>query len=1028
MTENFEIEPGLYDSLITRRLKDQLGSVLDSQYHAKFRTLEDSESADRVAMFLENLIRKAVESLPKEGRAEAAAALTNSLISELANQSSSIKPTLDELSKPGEVLQAILRRHPDGSPEEIALPLTPLLDTALLTNSRGEPQIGGELRAEIPSANSIDLLISFIRWSGIRDYLDLFRDHITGGGKVRVLTTTYINATELRALEALKSIGVEIKVSYDVETTRLHAKAWIFHRKSGFSTAYVGSSNLSHAALSTGLEWNLRVSAKRNVDVVDKMKAMFDSYWANGDFVEFDAMEFKERTDSQTQVSIPTLSSVEVRLSPFQERLLEQIEVSRAAGFSHNLLVAATGTGKTVMSAVDFSRLKSELGNPRLLFIAHREEILNQAQATFRHVLRIPDFGEKWVGGARPVKFDHVFASIQSLSSSGIEKIEPVHFDIVIIDEFHHAAASTYTKLLEHLQPKQLLGLTATPERADGLDILKYFGGRIAAELRIWDAIEQQYLVPFTYYGIHDEVDLREIPWHRGTGYEISALENVYTGNDRWARLVLNQLQRIVGDVQSMRAIGFCVSVQHAKFMSDFFQSAGIPSSVVVGTTDSEERSKSLRDLASGEIKIIFAVDVLNEGVDIPTVDTLLMLRPTESATLFIQQMGRGLRKFPKKDQCTVLDFIGLQRTEFRFDLKFRALLACTRLELEKHVSEGFPMLPAGCSMFLDAVAQETVLKSIRNALPTTWAKRVSELRQLGGMTLAQYLIETGLELDDIYANGRSWTELRRSAGLALNHESSPEEKALLRAVGRLLHIDDHARINSYRYLVSPGQKVDVSDLPETEFRFARMLAESLDVLKPGSTVADAVELVRNHSVVCSELQELFDVLETKIDHIHDYGGLPNSPLVTHAKYSRLEILGGAGVGGDGPTPEWREGVKWDAASQTDLFLVTLDKSDASFSPKTRYRDYAINQELLHWESQSTTSISSATGQRYVTQGSNGTNIAIFARLNKSQRAFTFLGLADYVRHEGDRPIAITWRLRKPLPGDLYAQFSVAVA
>jgi superfamily II DNA or RNA helicase len=843
-----------------------------------------------------------------------------------------------------------------------------------------------------------------------------------------VLTTTYTNATELRALEALQSIGVEIKVSYDVETTRLHAKAWIFHRKSGFSTAYVGSSNISHAAMSTGLEWNVRISAKRNFDVVDKMKAMFNSYWANGDFVEFDATEFMERTDSTIYTPIPTLSSVEVRLLPFQERLLEEIQVSREAGYSRNLLVSATGTGKTVMSAVDFSRLKSQLGNPRLLFIAHREEILNQAQATFRHVLRIPNFAEKWVGGARPVKFDHVFASIQSLNSSGIEKIGPDHFDVVVIDEFHHAAANTYSKLLDHLQPKQLLGLTATPERADGLDILKYFDGRLAAELRVWDAIEQQYLAPFVYYGIHDEIDLQEIPWHRGTGYEISALENVYTGNDRWARLVLNQLRRIVGDVQSMRAIGFCVSVQHATFMSNFFQGAGIPSAVVVGATNSDERAKNLRDLATGEIKIIFAVDVLNEGVDIPAVDTLLMLRPTESATLFIQQLGRGLRKSNEKDLCTVLDFIGLQRTEFRFDLKFRSLLGCTRLELKAYVEKGFPVLPAGCSMFLDSVAQATVLKSIQNALPTTWAKRVSELRQLGNVTLSQYLLETGLELDDIYASSRSWTELKRSAGLAPDHEISVEDKTMLRAVGRLLHVDDYARINSYRRLVSLDQEVDISALPETEFRLARMLAESLNVLKSASTVVDAMKLIRNNHVVCSELRELFEVLETKINHIHDFGGLLDSPLVTHARYSRLEILAGAGIGGDGPTPEFREGVKWDPTSQTDLFFVTLDKSDASFSPKTRYRDYAINQELLHWESQSTTSISSATGQRYVTQGKTGTNIAIFARLNKSQRAFTFLGLADYVQHEGDRPIAITWKLRKPLPGDLYAQFSVAVA
>ncbi len=1028
MSEDNELQPGLYDALITGKLRQRLSEISQSEFATRQRPLADEEAADRVSMFVERLVRRAIESLPSEGRAEAAAALSELLVSELANQTSSIVPALDRLSSPAEILQAVLKRLPDGSAEEIDLPRTSLLDTTLLTNSRGEPQIGRELKAEIPSSNSIDLLISFIRWSGIRDYLDLFNSHISNGGRVRVLTTTYTNATELRALEELQKVGAEIKVSYDVTTTRLHAKAWIFRRSSEFSTAYVGSSNLSHAAMSSGLEWNVRVSGIRNPDVIDKMTAMFESYWVNGDFVDFDAEEFRERTLETTPTQIATLSSVEVRLLPFQERLLEEIQVSRDAGYSRNLLVSATGTGKTVMAAVDFSRLQVSLSNPRLLFIAHREEILNQAQATFRHVLRRPDFGEKWVGGTRPSKFDHVFASIQSLNSSGIEKIDPSRFDVVIVDEFHHAAASTYSKLLNHLKPKELLGLTATPERADGLDILKYFHGRIAAELRVWDAIEQQYLVPFSYYGIHDEIDLREVPWRRGAGYDIAALENVYTGNHRWATLVIQQLERIVGDLQSMRAIGFCVSVKHAEFMAAIFEKSGIPAAVLVGTTESESRAQSLIDLESGRLKIVFAVDVLNEGVDIPAVDTLLMLRPTESATLFIQQLGRGLRKSRSKQQCTVLDFIGLQRSEFRFDLKLRALLSCARLELEKHIKQGFPFLPAGCTLTLDAVAQEIILKGIRNALPSTWAKKSSELRGLGPISLGSFLSESGLELEDIYANKRGWTDLKRSAALLPEAEQSTQEKGIARAIGRLLHVNDQFRIDFYRNLATVGSVLDFSKMSKGDFRLARMLAESLGLLSTEVGVEDAIQILRSYPLLCEELVELMSVLESKIQHVNAFGGLPDTPFVTHANYTRLEILAGSGVGGDGPTPEFREGVKWVPELDTDIFFVTFDKSDASFSPKTRYRDYAISSNLLHWESQSTTSVSSATGKRYVNQGKAGSNIAIFARLSKTKRDFVYLGLADYVQHQGDLPIAITWKLRSHLPGDLYAQFAVAVA
>jgi hypothetical protein len=270
-----------------------------------------------------------------------------------------------------------------------------------------------------------------------------------------------------------------VLVSYDLSTTRLHAKAWVFHRRSGFSTAYVGSSNLTHSAQVTGVEWNLRVSAARNRGVIDKFGAVFDSYWSGGDFVPYEPDQFEEeqrragRTDTGPQV---VLSPIELRALPFQDRLLELIEVSRQRGHHRNLLVSATGTGKTVMAALDYARLRDRLHRSRLLFIAHREEILTQSLATFRYALRDPSFGELWVGGVRPTHFEHVFASIQSLTASGLDALSPFHFDVVIVDEFHHAAAASYQRVLDHLAPLELLGLTATPERSDGLPILSWFG------------------------------------------------------------------------------------------------------------------------------------------------------------------------------------------------------------------------------------------------------------------------------------------------------------------------------------------------------------------------------------------------------------------------------------------------------------------------------------------------------------------------------------------------------------------------
>lgn len=259
-------------------------------------------------------------------------------------------------------------------------------------------------------------------------------------------------------------------MSYDTASTRLHAKAWLFHRTSGYSTAYIGSSNLSHSALVTGLEWNVRVSGVRNPDVVAKMVAVFDSSWANGDFVRFNRNSSRLTEQAEPGQTL-RMSPVEIIPMPFQERLLEQLELARSLGRHRNLLVSATGTGKTVMAAVDYARLRKHLVRDRLLFVAHREEILQQSRATFAHALRDAGFGELWVGGRRPARFEHVFASIQSLNHASFEAMAPDHFDVVIVDEFHHAAADSYRALLQHIAPRELLGMTATPERSDRLDV-----------------------------------------------------------------------------------------------------------------------------------------------------------------------------------------------------------------------------------------------------------------------------------------------------------------------------------------------------------------------------------------------------------------------------------------------------------------------------------------------------------------------------------------------------------------------------
>jgi superfamily II DNA or RNA helicase len=1030
-----ELQPGIYEVLVTEALRSQL-EILEGE-SSDTRQLRPAEAADRIALHLSRQIEQSLEGVGDVDRVRIGIEVARALIDRLSELVAT-----DPGSAPvetGEVLHAILGRRPDGQPERVAEPLIPLLDTTLLTNAPGEPRLLSQLLAEIESADSIDVVMAFIRGSGIGPLLGLLQRHCENGKQLRVLTTTYTGSTQRAALDQLIRLGAEVRISYDLSTTRLHAKAWLFHRRSGFSTAYVGSSNLTHSAQVTGLEWNVRASSARNRDVLDKFVAVFESYWQSDEFVAYDATQFDEEAARAGRINdgpIILLSPVELRPEPFQERLLELINLSRERGHHRNLLVAATGTGKTVMAAVDYARLRHELPRARLLFVAHREEILDQSRATFCYALRDQSFGEKWVGRSRPTRFEHVFASIQSLNASTLDDLPADHFDVVIVDEFHHAAAASYRRLLDHVQPVELLGLTATPERSDGLPILHWFDDRIAAELRLWDAIDQHRLSPFMYFGIHDGLDLRAIPWRRGQGYDIDALSNLYTSTDAWARTVLHEVLEHAEDPGGMRCLGFCVSIDHARFMARHFNDHGVPSVAVWGDSREADRRAALRDLAEGRVRAVFSVDLFNEGVDVPSVDTVLMLRPTESPTLFLQQLGRGLRLSPAtgKAFCTVLDFVGTHRREFRFDRRYRALIGGTRREIEHAVQQGFPFLPAGCHMQLDEKASEIVLQSLRNAIPSRWPAKVEELRVLHGLrsevTLAEYMDETGLDLVDVYEGGRGWTDLCEAAGVPVLPPGE-HEVPLRRSLGRLLHVDDDERIRAYRQLLESPGTPDVSRLPERNRRLLRMLVASVadQVLNRHDTLQNAVDLLWAHPQVRAELAQLLVQLNERIDHLHgELEHHPDVPLQIHARYTRIEILAAFGINEGAKIAAWQSGVFEAKAAKAELFAFTLDKSGGAFSPTTRYRDYAVNRNLIHWESQSLTRSDSETGLRYRNHVRDGRSIMLFTRVHADERAFWFLGPATYKGHVGEKPMAITWELARPLPGDLFASFAAAVA
>ena len=691
------MDEGLYESLLTMRSSADIYSVRDLV--VEIRDVDQAEQPEVLARHLRDAVLRRLTAM-SAGRQRVE--LINQLLSILQMPEDALRDDVRQLmslsrqAEPGVLATSTLR------------PSTPLSDAALLTNAHGEPSFGSELRAELPTADRVDLLCAFVKWHGIRVIAEQLQQLKDRGIPFRVITTTYIGATERKALDRLVAdFGAEVKISYDRLNTRLHAKAWLFVRNSGFDTAYVGSSNLSQQALLDGLEWNVRLSRIATPSLLEKFQATFETYWADERFETFDPVRDRDRLDdalseasgrSQSNNATVMLSGLAVRPYPYQSEMLEALSVERIVHGRHrNLIVAATGTGKTVVAALDYRALSETTSTtrPSLLFVAHRQEILRQARQTYREVLGDATFGELYVDGHRPERWRHVFASVQSLSSYGASSIKADAFDVVVIDEFHHAQASTYRTLLDHLQPRELLGMTAAPERADGVDVRSFFDGRTAYELRLWDALDQGLLCPFQYFGVADGTDLSKVQWARGK-YDQTALAGVYTGNDARARIILQQVADKVADVDAMRGIGFCVSVVHAHYMAETFRNAGIAATAVTGESSSEVRSQALADLREGRLKILFTADLFNEGVDLPLVNTVLFLRPTESATVFLQQLGRGLRRSANKPVLTVLDFVGLQNQKFRFDLRYRALTGSTRKGLERDIATGFPFLPSG--------------------------------------------------------------------------------------------------------------------------------------------------------------------------------------------------------------------------------------------------------------------------------------------------------------------------------------------
>lgn len=1036
---------GIYEEIVTQLVSQKLERIDKNQFYINKSVLDKEEASTVLSKHLAQTIKNALNYVKPDNQIETQIAIANKIILLLKEELQKEEFKNDLIEVEGNILNAVFSSV-DAHFADINLhlkeitPYTRLTHSELFTGGNAGLSLESELKKEILSSNQIDLLVSFIKFKGIIILEKELIEFTKRGGRLRVITTTYMGASDYKAIQLLSKLeNTQIKISYNSGNERLHAKAYLFKRNTGFHTGYIGSSNFSRSALTDGLEWNLKITAKEVSHIIDKFQKTFDSYWQSEDFELFDDSIHKEKliqslnqgkTGNNPNLN---LSFFDIKPFPFQLEILEKLEVERTVhNRNRNLVVAATGTGKTVISAFDYKKFKNENSSAKLLFLAHRKEILVQSVNVFRGILRDNNFGELWVDGLVPNSYEYVFASVQTIKNRLDEiNLSPDYFDYIIIDECHHLFADSYRGIINYFKPKVLLGLTATPERMDGGDIQEDFHNKIAAEIRLPEALNRKLLCPFQYFGITDSIDLSRVGWERGR-YIASELTSVYTANNRRTREIIDALEKYTKDITEVRAIGFCVTMEHAKFMAEKFCLAGLKADYLT-SDNNQNRDKVRNQLLKKEINYLFVVDIFNEGVDIPEIDTVLFLRPTESLTVFLQQLGRGLRLADNKDCLTVLDFVGNSRPEYNFENKFRALIGKTATTVKKEIEDNFPHLPLGCSVILEKKAKEYILENITAATSLNRNRLIQKIQGFEHQTtiplnLKNFLDFNNLPLQIIYKRG-GWKRLCHDAGKLVEFDDANENKIIKAISNKWLSCSSLSYFQFVLNLAKKEFNITLADYNETEKLMLLMLHYDIWQNAGGfDTLELSIREIGRNKVLVNEIIEVLEILIDdinfkEIDFILPYP----QPLKIHARYTRDQILAAFGLSSFETKSSSREGVAFSAKLNTELLFINLIKSEENFSPTTMYDDYAINETLFHWQSQNSAGPETPKGISYINHQKNEKIILLFIREKNEDEygntmGYVFVGEGQFKEHYGEKPMNIKWELNEPLPHYLWKE------
>ncbi|MBR1386932.1 MAG: DUF3427 domain-containing protein [Alloprevotella sp.] len=1058
---------GVYESLISTAIAEKLKQHFpESRYHVEKETIDSAESHTMLAQYLAEIVSVVLKEYFHDKKEATTISnqvtCVNKILHFIENEWNVTALENNMLTKEDETrfLRAIYSKtgYTDEQIKHKAHihPESGYRVSNLFTGTNGL-SIDEEIKKDIQTADSIDLVVSFIKFTGLRILYDELKKFVSKKDtKLRILTTTYMGATDVKAVKTLmdlKELGdVEIKASFNTNDERLHAKAYIFKRENGFDTAYIGSSNISRSALTKGLEWNLRVTNIENPHIIRSTQATFDSYWNSAAFEPIETIDdlqrfsqsIDEARNRTSNIDGPEIITRFVRKT-HQVKVLEKLQYEREQRNNYkNLIIAATGTGKTAISAFDFKdfnkKFKKENGREaRLLFVVHREKILKQARSTYRSVMVDGNFGEIWTGNIKPSSnsnLDHLFITIQTLNNH-IDELRDFgedYYDYIVLDEVHHSQADSYRKLFSVFRPKILIGLTATPERMDGKAITPDFNDRFSAEIRLQEALNQQLLSPFAYFCVTDDtVDLSLLAISADGKYDIKQLESKYVGNVERFGKIQDAINRYLTDPKGCKAVCFCCSIAHAEWMATMFNNNGYRAASVTSKNSSELDNYS-EQLVQGKINYLCVADILNEGIDIPEIDTVFFLRPTESLTVFLQQLGRGLRLADGKTELTVLDFVAQANNKYNYESRFRALIGPSNTTVKQQVENGFTLLPRGCSINMELQAQQYILNNISRCIFNLRRLRreVEHFEHETGqaLTLRNFIENFSIDWRLIYKTAGSWTELKNQAGINVNgYNRTAEVINIERGLTRLFHTNSTDYLSFINKLIEKDFQLFVTNKREAIFKKQFYYTICYDKLSVYNTKyghnftseEDAIIALNNFPYLKQELQTCVELRLSQLYQTTRWVSVGDTDIELYGCYSADEIH----VMFEGDIRRGNIlGTQYLQEQKIALVFVSTNKSDKDYSPSTLYQDYAISEHQFHWQSKHDVRIQSNDGQRIIHQQENGWKFLLFVRDRKRDEfgltnAYFFLGEMEYNDSHGECPINVIWNMKNNIPGNI---------